>query len=49
MVNDASAFFGISSPEQFVNSIPKQSFRWSKDRRPNGAIENAGVENAIRS
>jgi len=35
MVNDVSASSGISSPEQVVNSIPKQSlykassFRWS--------------------
>jgi len=27
-VNDVSAFSGISSHEQVVNSIPKQSFRW---------------------
>jgi len=29
MVNDVSASSGISSPEQVVNSIPKQSFRRS--------------------
>ena len=29
MVNDVSAFSGISSHEQVVNSIQKQSFRWS--------------------
>jgi len=29
MVNDVSAFSGISSPEQVMNSIPKQSFSWS--------------------
>ena len=29
MVNDVSASSGISSHEQVVNSIPKQSFRWS--------------------
>jgi len=28
-VNDVSASSGISSPEQVVNSIPKQSFRRS--------------------
>jgi len=27
MVNDISVSSGISSPEQVVNSIPKQSFR----------------------
>jgi len=29
MVNDISASSGISSPEQVVNSIRKQSCRWS--------------------
>jgi len=29
MVNDVSACSGISSTEQVVNSIQKQSFRWS--------------------
>jgi len=29
MVNDVSASSGISSHEQVVNSISKQSFRWS--------------------
>jgi len=29
MVNDVSASSGINSPEKVVNSIPKQSFRWS--------------------
>jgi len=29
MVNDVSASSGISSPEQVVNSIPKQPVRWS--------------------
>jgi len=28
MVNDVSASSGVSSPEQVVNSIQKQSFRW---------------------
>ena len=27
-VNDVSASPGVSSPEQVINSIPKQSFRW---------------------
>jgi len=29
MVNDVSASSGVSSPEQVVNSVQKQSFRWS--------------------
>jgi len=29
MVNYVSAFSSISSHEQVVNTIPKQSFRWS--------------------
>jgi len=29
MVNYVSASSGISSPEQVVNSIPKQSLSWS--------------------
>jgi len=29
MVNDVSASSGVSSPKQVVNSIQKQSSRWS--------------------